>query len=324
MRMSETVLITGATGFLGGHVARAFLAEGARVIAAGRRAEAMPAGAEPLIGDLRSLAAADVTADVVVHCAALSSPWGRWRDFREANIEGTAHAFEAARRAGARRFVHISSPSVYATACDRTDIVEDEVDQNNALNGYIRSKIAAERLLREAAATKGSAVPEVVILRPRGLIGAGDPSLVPRLLQAHARIGIPLFRGGANRVDLTAVRNVALAVRLAAVVPQAAGETFNITNGEPRPFRELAERLLRALGLPERFRALPTRSAYVAAGALEAVCRVLPGRPEPPLTRYTVTTLAYEQTLDITRARRILGYEPEVDIDEALAEYAHG
>ncbi len=319
--MTRTVLVTGATGFLGGRVVREFLAGGAHVIAAGRRADAMPVGAEPFIGDLDALASAQLTADVVVHCAALSSAWGRWRDFEAANVTGTAQALRAARRAGAHRFVHISSPSIYAARRDRLGIVEDDVDAGNRLNGYIRSKIAAERLLR-AEADRDPDTPEIVILRPRGLIGAGDPSLVPRLLHAYDRIGIPLLRGGENLVDLTAVHNVALAVRLAADASGAAGESFNITNGDPRPFRELTDRLLAVRGLPPRYRALPARAAYAAAGALEAVYAALPGRPEPPLTRYTVTTLAYAQTLDISKARRVLGYEPRVSIDDALQEYA--
>lgn len=327
-----TVLVTGATGFLGGHVVREFGEHGWRVIAAGRRASAVPGGAMPFVGDLEALASADASAllgepgagvDVVVHCAALSSPWGRWEDFRAANVDGTRFAYEFARKAGARRFVHVSSPSVYAARRDRLGIREDEVDQGNRLNGYIRSKIEAEAFLARGSATApGESRPDVVVLRPRGLIGAGDPSLVPRLLQAHSRVGIPLFRGGANLVDLTAVQNVALACRLAAEVPEAAGRTFNITNGDPRPFRDVAEQLLAVRGLAPRFRPLSEPVAYAVASVFEAVCGILPGRPEPPLTRYTVTTLAYAQTLDITHARDVLGYEPIVSLDDALQEYA--
>ncbi len=110
------------------------------------------------------------------------------------------------------------------------------------MNHYIRSKLHAEALLR--AATGDPDGPEIVVLRPRGIIGAGDTGLVPRLLRVHERVGVPLLRGGRGLVDLTAVENVAHAVRLAAEVPGAAGLAFNITNGDPRPFVELLDQLL--------------------------------------------------------------------------------
>lgn len=318
--MGETALVTGASGFLGGHVVRDLRAHGWRVVAAGRRADALPPGGPVFVGDLDDLGRADVPADVVVHCAALSSPWGRWSEFQHANVDGTARVLDYARRVGARRIVHVSSPGIYAAPRDRVGIREHEVDPRRPMNHYIRSKLQAEALLQEAVA--GSDAPEVVVLRPRGIVGPGDPSLVPRLLRVHSRVGVPLLRGGRGLVDLTSVENVALAVRLAATEPRAAGEVFNITNGDPRPFGELLEQLLTGLGLPLRPRRVPARAAYALAGLLEVVCGILPGRPEPPMTRYTITTIAHSQTLDISKARELLGYEPVVSLDESLAGYA--
>ncbi|MDT0118023.1 NAD(P)-dependent oxidoreductase [Microbacterium sp. PRF11] len=317
----QTALVTGASGFLGGYVVRDLRAHGYDVIASGRNATALPAG-ETLIGDLDDLARADVgrPVDVVVHCAALSSPWGRWAEFEHANVTGTERVLEFARRAGSRRLVHISSPGIYAAPRDRVGIREHDVDPRHPMNGYIRSKLEAEALLQDASAE--DARPEIVILRPRGIIGRGDPSLVPRILRVRERFGIPLMRGGRGLVDLTAVENVALAVRLAAEAPDVHGQAFNITNGDPRPFRAVLEQLLEGLGLEPRYRRVPTAIAYGAAALLEAVCGILPGHPEPPVTRYTVTTIAHSQTLDISRARDLLGYRPEVSLDESLAGYA--
>lgn len=318
--MGERVVVTGASGFLGGHVVRDLRAHGYTVTAAGRRADALPEG-PVFVGDLDALGRSDRPADVVVHCAALSSPWGRWAEFEHTNVEGTRRVLEFARRAGARRIVHVSSPGVYAAPRDRLAIREGDVDPSRPMNHYIRSKLHAESLLRAetAAAPDG---PDVVVLRPRGIIGAGDPGLVPRLLRVHERFGVPLLRGGRGLVDLTAVENVALAVRLAIEVPEAGGGTFNITNGDPRPFVALLDQLLDGLGLPRRHRHLPAGAVTVVAGLLEAVCSVLPGHPEPPVTRYTVSTITHSQTLDTTRARRVLGYVPRVSLDDSLASYA--
>ncbi|GAA1250455.1 nucleoside-diphosphate-sugar epimerase [Microbacterium phyllosphaerae] len=317
------VLVTGASGFLGGHVVPELQRHGYEVFAAGRNTEALALVADPdhrVPGDLASLRARDLPVDAVIHCAALSTPWGHWKDFHRANVEGTGHVVEFARRNGARRVVHVSSPSVYAAARDRLGIREHDVDRSNRLNGYIRSKIAAEDLLLEALDAR--TVPEVVILRPRGLIGVGDPSLVPRLLDVHSRIGVPLFDGGHNLIDVTAVENVASALRLALDRGDPAGGVYNITNDDPRAFRELLTTLLELMGETPRFRPMSRRVAWTLASLLEGVCGVVPGRPEPPLTRYTLSTIAYSQTLDISRARNELGYRPVVSVDSALAGVA--
>lgn len=318
--MTTTALVTGASGFLGGYVVTELREHGYRVIATGRNAAALPTGGPTIVGDLDELAGTDAPADLVIHCAALSSPWGRWAEFEHANVTGTGRVLTYARRNGVRRIVHVSSPSIYAAPRHATQITENQVDPRNRLNGYIRSKIAAEELLQRSRTVPGG--PEIVIVRPRGLIGPGDPSLVPRLLDVHERIGIPLFAGGRALIDLTAVQNVATALRLAAETPGIDGEGFNITNGDPRPFRDLLDQLFGQLGRTPRYRSLPTRPLYAVAGVLETLCALLPTRPEPPLTRYTLSTIAFSQTLDISKARTLLGYRPRVTLDESLAAYA--
>lgn len=320
---ASRVLVTGASGFLGGYVVRDLRAHGYEVFAAGRNEDALAAVADPehrIVGDLASLADVHREVDAVIHCAGLSTPWGRWRSFQEANVDGTARVVDFARRNGARRIVHVSSPSIYSAARDRLSIREDDVDTGNRLNGYIRSKIAAEALLQRALGD--GRIAELVIIRPRGLIGIGDPSLMPRLLDVHRRVGIPLFDGGDNVIDVTAVENVATALRLALTAGDAAGGVYNITNDDPRRFRDLLGTLLELLGETPRMRPMSRRAAWALAAALEGVCTAIPGQPEPPLTRYTLSTIAYSQTLDLTRAKAELGYRPEVPLDDALRRVA--
>ncbi len=143
-------------------------------------------------------------------------------------MAGTALVAELCLENGIERLVYISSPSIYTVKCDRYDIREEQAPKYNDLNHYIRSKLSAERVVEDVH-QKGL---ETVILRPRGLIGVGDTSLVPRLLRANMRIGIPLMREGLNTVDLTSVENVAQACQLALTARAADGMAFNITNGE--------------------------------------------------------------------------------------------
>lgn len=319
-----SVLITGATGFLGGYAVSEFLAHGYTVVAHGRNPEALQRlrelGVTTISGDLAQLARLEHPVDLVVHAAALSNPWGKWENFEESNVAGTGHVIDFVERNGVPRIVFVSSPSIYADKGDRLSIKESHPPRHKPLSSYIRSKIAAEALLLEAH--KAGRVPELLTIRPRGLIGAGDTSVAPRLLQAYRKIGVPLFRGGENLVDLTAVENVALALRLAAAAPHANGQVYNITNGQPRPFAELLEILFKDLGLPPRYLKANATVFYGLGALLERVCHVLPGNPEPPLSRYMITTIAYSQTLDISRARTELGYEPTVDIEQALAAFA--
>ena len=132
---------------------------------------------------------------------------------------------------------------------------------------------------------------ETVILRPRGLIGIGDTSLVPRILHVNDSIGIPLFRGGRNLVDLTSVENVALACELSLTVKGAQGKIFNITNGEPAEFGMLLEQFLKAANKVPHYRKIPFCAAYKAAAGLEWIYRRFDLAGEPALTRYTVCTL---------------------------------
>lgn len=318
----ETVLITGATGFLGEYLVRR-LATGYRVLALGRNRERgkylESLGAVFCPGDFTDESCAGYFRGVryVIHAGALSTVWGRWEDFYKTNVEGTANVARWCCEYRVKRLIYISSPSIYTQKADRLEIREEEAPEENDLNYYIKSKLMAEKVI-DGWAKKGL---ETVVLRPRGLIGIGDTSLVPRLLRANDRIGIPLFRNGDNMVDLTSVENVAQACELAMTAAGADGEVFNITNGEPAAFRELLEQFLAAIGEKPRYRKLPFGLVYILAGWLEKCWRLFPLDGEPPLTRYTVCTLGFAQTMDIGRAREILGYVPEKTLEQSIREY---
>lgn len=322
----NSVLLTGATGFLGKYVVQELLEHDFRVIAIGRNS--VKGNALPKEGctfysvdftqkqELENIFAKEKI-DFVIHAGALSSAWGSWDTFYKTNVCATKQIGELCIKYGIKRLVYISSPSVYSGKTHRYDIKETDFDEHNHLNFYIRTKIISEKELK-LLENQGL---HVVILRPRGLIGKGDPSLMPRLMRANDRIGIPLFNQGENMVDITCVENVAYACYLAMVSDNVDGEVFNITNGEPAKFRELLSNFCNAADKQPHFRSLPFPLVYGLACILEWIYKTFHINPEPILTKYTVCTLAFSQTLNIEKAQEKLHYKPKKTLKEGIDAY---
>jgi len=327
------VLVTGGTGFLGRHLVWRLLGSGHQVVFTGRNVEAAdtvmqhtPSLGTPAefvriahgqAGAERALHEAVYAVDAVVHCAALSSPWGNRRAFEQANVEATREVLSVCKSRSIKHLVHISTPGLYFDFRDRLDIREDEPLPAPA-NFYAATKAAAEVLVRQAGHL-GSAV----ILRPRAIFGPHDNTLLPRLLRVARRGSLPLMRGGRAWLDLTYVDNVVDAVELALEQPGTSplGATFNISNGEPMQVGELFQVLAAAFGLRTRLRRVPYPMVDVAARVMEGLARLRPGW-EPPLTCYSAGLLAFSQTLDLTSARQHLGYAPRIPLREGLARTA--
>jgi nucleoside-diphosphate-sugar epimerase len=250
--------------------------------------------------------------DAVVHAGALSSPWGAERDFRHTNILGTHFVIAGCRFQGVDRLIHISSPSVVFSGGDHFNLTEDALFPVRQLCHYSNSKAVAEIGIRQARREGLHAF----ILRPKAIFGPGDTSLLPRLIAAARAGRLPQIGDGTNRVDLTYVENVAHAIALALRSEKAVGGTYTITNGESVLLWEVIRRVLEHQGLSTNLKVLPLRAAMAAARLMEAKAAIT-GK-EPLLTRYTVQILARTQTYDISAARRDLGYEPIVSLEEGM------
>ena len=318
-------LVTGATSGLGANAARYLAAQRQAVRATGRDRRAGQAleaeGIEFVPVDLANAAAKDIDRlldgiDIVWHCAALSSPWGRYEDFHQANMTATTRLAERAAQRGVRRFVHISTPSLYFDYRHRVDIPET-FRPARYVNHYANTKAQAEASLRPIALSYPGTT--VAILRPRAIFGPHDRVLLPRILRVlRERDGrLPLPRGGVARFDLTYVENVIHAMQLATTREDLpSGEVFNITNGEPATLRDVLAAIFVPLGVAYRIVALPYPVLDAAARAMEAYASL--SGAEPALTRYSVGTLNYDMTLDIEKARRMLGYQPIVPLSEGI------
>jgi nucleoside-diphosphate-sugar epimerase len=316
------ILVTGATGFLGKRVMEILKDKGCDPIGTGRN-EAIGnhlrhAGFNFVQADLRDLGQVrrifqkNKDIQYVVHCAALSSPWGRYADFYEANVLATDHIVKASVEYGVQRFVHISTPSIYFNYESRTSIKENDPLPASMVNHYAGTKKIAEDVVLEANIRS-------VILRPRGIFGPGDTTLFPRILKSWNRM--PLINGGKAEIDITYLDNVVDAIWKSITCTLPGKQCFNITNGSPRKFIDILHLLSKELGLSFTTKNVSYLTAHLAAKLLELIYVFMPNK-EPPITCYGVGLLAKSMTLDITKAKIELGYVPQVSIETGISRLA--
>jgi nucleoside-diphosphate-sugar epimerase len=324
MNAKPQVLVTGATGFLGGALLACLRDHGWDVIGAGRNIAAgerlKAQGFTFYAADLSrhdaafdEMAAALAPGCCIAHCAALSSPWGKLADFKAANIQATQNMLELAKVKTASRFVHISTPAVHFEYALQRGLVETSPWSVKPANHYVATKRAGEMLVKEAI----NADLPAIILRPKALFGPGDTTLLPRVMKLARKGVFPRF-GGDVELDLTWIEDACEAARLALAAPRAGG-TYFITSGQPLSRDLVFTTLFAASGFSVRQVNVPRPLALGLGSAMEAVSKLLTfSKWEPPLTRYSVGTLAYGQTLDIIAARNDLGYGPKTDVLEKL------
>jgi nucleoside-diphosphate-sugar epimerase len=321
--MSDSVFITGASGFIGGKLAERLLAAGRRVRVLARRPlpHLEKLGAEVVSGDLADSAALRrgcTGAGTVFHVAGRVGVWGPAADFFRVNVEGTRHVLTACHAAGVRRLVYTSSPSVVYNGGDLAGVNESAPLCTVAPCAYPTSKAAAECLVSNAH----SAELITVSLRPHLVWGPGDRNVVPRVLALAQKGKLKIIGPGRNRVDVTHITNVVDAHLLAeqANAATVGGKAYFISNGEPVVLWDWINQLLRGLGRPEITKHVSLGTAYVAGGVLEALWRVLPLKGEPPMTRFVAKEMATDHWFDISAARRDLGYAPRVTMTAGTAE----
>jgi len=301
MNRRQRIAVTGASGFVGGVMARALLADGHEVLPFGRRpAEALTV---PLQGyrqwDLTTGPIDLAGVDVLVHCAANVGQWGPDDAYHRGNVLGVQHALESI--GGATRVVYISSASVYATR-SRAPIRETSATVTRGGNAYVRTKAAAERLVLALG-------DRATVLRPHIVYGPGDTTLWPRV-QAKLRNGVLKVPGnGEARVSTTHVENLVQALRLVLGSSKASG-CYNVADAEALAVESLLSTVFARKGIAVRLKFVPKSVAWSAARVVEGAWLALGREDEPPLTRYAVHALADDCVLDISRLRRELGYAP--------------
>jgi nucleoside-diphosphate-sugar epimerase len=319
--MAAQYFITGATGFLGGHVAEACVQRGHAV-----RTIARPTSMTTLLDKLGvlvhrgDLGDPDLIrrvldgVDVVVHCAAKVGDWGPVEEYRTVNVEGLRGLLEACKGRALQRFVHLSSLGVYA-ARHHYGTDETEPLPNHHMDGYTQTKVEAEQLALEYH--QQHHLP-LVVLRPGFIYGPRDRSVLPRLLKLLESKQVVYLGGGIRALNTIYVGNLVDAVFLAIEKPQAIGQIYNLTDGEFVSKRHFIETIADGMGLPRPTRSVPLWVARFMARFMERSARRR-GAPEPPrLTQARLKFLGLNLDFSIEKARRELGYQPHVPFDQAM------
>lgn len=291
------VAVTGASGFIGGAVATALADADHEVVGFGRT----PGGwshphARYRLWDLSTgILKGDRDFEAVVHCAALADDWAPLSTALRVNRDGTR---TVVRSFPGARIVHLSTSSVYDAFVPNVDVSEADAPVRRFLSTYSESKTYAEF---ELAGT------DAVILRPHAVYGPGDTTLLPRLLAGVRRGRLTLPEGAEVRHSLTHIDNLVLAVRRALDRSTPRG-TYNVADDSPVLLAAVLREIFERRRMRVRLATIPYRTAFALAGSLEAAARIR--RRRPALTRYAVSQLGLERTLDLTAARTRMGYHP--------------
>jgi nucleoside-diphosphate-sugar epimerase len=319
---TSLLLVTGATGLVGSHVAERARKEGIRTRALVRMHSDIRLlqrwGVELVTGSITEPysvqgAMRDVTH--VVHCAAKLGDWGPVDPYRDVNVKGFDYLLDAATRSETlRRLIHISSMAVYAP---RDHFGDDETEPLNktGADAYALTKVEAEELLNDYV--RREKVPAVA-LRPGWIYGPRDRVVMPRIID-RLRDGKFAFLGtGEQLMNNVYVGNLVHAIWLALEKDEAVGQAFNVADGRLVTKHEFFGTIAELAGLPKPTRHIPLGVARPLTYALEGLWKLL-GVDQPPLlSRARLKLLGLNLDYSIAKARRLLGYDPQVDFQEGM------
>jgi nucleoside-diphosphate-sugar epimerase len=306
------LLITGASGFIGGALMRRLRSRvDLELLGVGRRG--LPLANYRSV-DLSRPFHLDYRPDVVIHAAALASPWARRSEYLRHNVIATRNLIEFCKTHGCPRLVYLSSSSVFYRDEHQLGITEETPIGPTFINGYAATKYAGEKLI-------GDYDGEHVILRPRAVFGPGDTVLFPRILTAARRRRLRRLvpENGTAQGDLIYIDSLCDYIVSAALRPNVA-PAYNLTNAQPIVIQDFLDGILSRLGIPLPSRPVRVKTAMRAAAWLERLYRLLPVLGEPPVTRFGISVFAYSKTFDVGLALRDFG-PPSVSLAEGVDRF---
>lgn len=310
-----TILVTGATGFIGGNFIQRFAGQSdLQIHASGRRAaENLPAAVAWHAADLTERLDIACQPDVVIHAAGRAAPWGSARQYQHENVVTTRQVIDFCQRRGRPRLILLSTPAVCYRYRHQLDLSEHSPCGPLFVNRYAASKYAAEQLVSQYGGEK-------TILRPCAVFGEGDRLLLPQLIAAARNKQLPLLipDGSPAQGELMAVEVLCDYLLHAARCPHLQ-PVYNLSNAQPVVIADFLQLLLQQLDLPQPTRRLKISTAMRAARWIEHLWPLLPTRRPPPVTEFGVGVFAYSKTLNVSRMLHDFG-PPAMTLEQGIAQ----
>ena len=315
------VLVTGANGFIGSNLCKRLIRDGHLVAGLVRPSSdrTFLKGLEPLvikesdITDPESLKSTMVGVSVVYNVAGYSSDWGPWATFRRVNVEGVKNVMEAAREAGVKRVVHISSVSVYGFP-GKTNVAEDTPFIPRPDDPYITTKAEGERL---AMGYNGNGL-EVTVIRPAGVYGLNDRTTTLQLAPVLLAGKFVHVDGGRHIMAPVYIDNLVQMIRHAGKSADAPGQAFNAVDDDMVTWREFIEWMCADLACPTPRLSVPGRLAWPLSVLVENITKAFGKKDSPLINKYRVRVVMRDSHYSTEKAKKLLGYRPRVSTREGM------
>jgi nucleoside-diphosphate-sugar epimerase len=325
--MSQTIFLTGASGFVGGAIAKSLvnlpqdMSQEKPVLRAMSRStqsdRAIAAlGATPIRCELGAIGKEQLTGcDAVIHCAAFVKQWGTREQFWRTNVEGTQQLLTTAREAGVRRFIHIGTEAALFYGQHMRDIDETYPYPKSSPFLYSATKAVAEQHVLAANASGFT----TLSIRPRFVWGPGDQTILPALTKMVAAKQFTWIDGGRAISSTTHIANLVHAVTLA-LTHGHGGNAYFVTDPGTVTLREFLTALLATRGVTPPNKSISAGSAQFFAATVETAWRLFAIKSDPPLTRFTAAMMSHDCTIKCDKASRELHYVPITTREQGLAE----
>lgn len=313
------ILITGGNGFLGRNLIKALQERGdsARVLVLPTEDTAWleERGVAVYLGDIRdsdSLIVPMRDVDTVFHLAGMMGLWRLMQDYYAVNVTGTENVCRAALTAGVRRIVHISSWTVYGMNLGRPVTEDDPLEPLD--EPYTITKAEGDRLVQRMIAEEHL---PATIVRPGTIFGPGDRLNFGRTTDRIIAGKNPIIGSGRNALPLVYVTDVVQGLLRCAGPECAVGQAFNISNDQPLTQEEFLRMIAQELDIAPPRLHIPYYAAYALASVAERCAKIMRSQ-EPLVTRHGITLFGADNRHSIDKARRHLGYSPQVPLREGV------
>ncbi|MCH8251643.1 MAG: NAD-dependent epimerase/dehydratase family protein [Planctomycetes bacterium] len=320
-----TALVTGGTGLLGSHIVEQLRRRGTHVrvlCRAGSDSRFLEGiGAQIVRGDLAdtdALRRACDGVDIVYHSAARVGDWGPWAEFQRDTIDGTRNVLRAAIDGDVRRFLNVSSISVYGDVGNAGTVVDETTPIGANLkkwSRYSRAKVEAERIVWQAH--EAGRIP-VTVIRPSWMYGERDRTTTGRLIASIRSGKLKIIGDGRHRINVVHAANAAEGCILAAERERAVGEAYNICHDGVLTLSGYFNRIAHALGEPEVTRRVSMSVAKIAARIFEGMHACVGSNKPPLVTRYAVWLMGRTCFFECAKIKEELGWSSRIGYDEGI------